>query len=151
MSDSLQSHGLYSPWNSPGQNTGVGSHSLLQGIFPTQGLNPGLLHCRQILYWLSHKGSPSTMQVVMKTVCAQSLSRVQLLATLWMVVHQAPLSMGFSRHGVGCHFLLQGILPIQRLNLCLLHLQADSLPLSHKGSPNNSLVTFMFICCIINI
>ena len=41
-----------------GQNTGVGSHSLLQGIFPTQGLKPGLPHCRQILYQLSHKGSP---------------------------------------------------------------------------------------------
>ena len=55
MSDSLQPHGLYSPWNSPGQNTGVGSLSLLQGIFPTQGLNPGLLHCRWTLYQLSHK------------------------------------------------------------------------------------------------
>ena len=44
----------YSPWNSLGQNTGVGSHSFLQGIFPTQGLNPGLLHCKQILYHLSH-------------------------------------------------------------------------------------------------
>ena len=59
MSDFLQAHGLYSPWNSPGQNTGVGSHSLLQGIFPTQGSNPGLLHCRQILYQLSHKGKYS--------------------------------------------------------------------------------------------
>jgi len=56
VSDSLQPHGLYSPWNSPGQNTGVGSHSLLQGIFPTQGSNPGLLHCRQSLYCLSHQG-----------------------------------------------------------------------------------------------
>ena len=55
MSDSLRSHGLYSPWNSPGQNTGVDSLSFLQGIFPTQGLNPGLPHCRQILYQLSHK------------------------------------------------------------------------------------------------
>ena len=45
VSNSLQPHGLYSPWNSPGQNTGVGSLSLLQGIFPTEGLNPGLLHC----------------------------------------------------------------------------------------------------------
>ena len=45
VSDSLQPHVfLYSPWNSPGQNTGVGSLSLLQGIFPTQGSNPGLLH-----------------------------------------------------------------------------------------------------------
>ena len=58
VSDSLRPHGLYSPWNSPGQNTGVGSLSLLQDIFPTQGSNPGLLHCRQILYQLSHKGSP---------------------------------------------------------------------------------------------
>ena len=48
----------YSPWNSPGQNTGVGSLSLLQGIFPTQELNQGLLHCRQILYQLSYQGSP---------------------------------------------------------------------------------------------
>ena len=57
MSDSLRPHGL-SPWNSPGQNTGVGSLSLLQGIFPTQGSNSGLPHCRRILYQLSHKGSP---------------------------------------------------------------------------------------------
>ena len=57
MSDSLRPHELYSPWNSLGKNTGVGSHSLLQGIFPTQGLNLGLLHCRQILYHLGHKGS----------------------------------------------------------------------------------------------
>ena len=54
----LQSCGLYSSWNSPGQNTGVGSLSLLQQIFPTQGSNPGLPHCKQILYQLSHKGSP---------------------------------------------------------------------------------------------
>ena len=45
------------PWNSPRKNTGVGCHSLLQGIFPTQELNWGLLHCRQILYRLSHKGN----------------------------------------------------------------------------------------------
>ena len=56
---SLWPHGLYSPWNSSGQNAGVGSHFLLQGIFPTQELNPGFLHCRQILYQLNHKGSPS--------------------------------------------------------------------------------------------
>ena len=51
-------HGLFSPWNSPGQNTRVVSLSLLQGIFPTQGLNPGLPHCGWILYQLSHQGSP---------------------------------------------------------------------------------------------
>ena len=57
MSDSLWPHRLYSPWNSPGQNTGVGSLSLLQGIFPTQELNQGLLHCWWILYQLSYQGS----------------------------------------------------------------------------------------------
>ena len=58
VSNSLWPHGLYSLWNSPSQNTGVGSLSLLQGIFPTQGSNPGISHCRWILYQLSHKGSP---------------------------------------------------------------------------------------------
>ena len=53
-----------SPWNSPGQNTGVNSLSLLQGIFPTQGLNPGLPLCRWILYQLSHKGSPRILEWV---------------------------------------------------------------------------------------
>ena len=62
--DPLQPHGLQCPWNSPGQNTGMGTHSLLQGIFPTQGLNPGLLHYRRILYQLSHKGSPRTLEWV---------------------------------------------------------------------------------------
>ena len=57
MSNSLWPDGLYSPWNSPCQNTGMGSLSHLQGIFLTQGSNPGLLHCRPILYQLSHKGS----------------------------------------------------------------------------------------------
>ena len=52
------------PWTSPGQNTGVDSLSLLQGIFPTQGSNPGLLHCRRILYKLSHMGSPVIVEWV---------------------------------------------------------------------------------------
>ena len=102
MSNSLQPLGLYSPWNSPSQNTGVGSLSLLQRIFPeikprshtlqvdtwpakpqrkprntgvgslcllqqifpTQGMNPGLPHCRLILYQLSHKGSPRILEWV---------------------------------------------------------------------------------------
>ena len=65
MSNSLWPHGLdptrlLCPWDSPGKNTGVGSHFLLQGIFLSQGLNPGLPSCRQILYCLSHQGSPCT-------------------------------------------------------------------------------------------
>ena len=50
--------------SSPGQNTGVGSLSLLQGIFPTQGLNPDLPHCKQILFQLSYKGSPRILEWV---------------------------------------------------------------------------------------
>ena len=62
MSDSLLPHVLHSPWNSPGQNTGVGSLFFLQGILPSQGSNPGIPHCRQILYQLSHKGSPRILE-----------------------------------------------------------------------------------------
>ena len=72
MSDSLWPHGLYSPWNSLGQNTGVGSLSLLQGIFPTQGSNPGLPNCRQILYQLNHKGSTRILEWVAYPVSSGS-------------------------------------------------------------------------------
>ena len=63
VSDSLGPHRLYPsrllcPWNSPGKNTGVGCHCILQGNFLTQGSKLGLRHCRQILYHLSHQGSP---------------------------------------------------------------------------------------------
>ena len=58
VSSSVQPHGLYSPWNSPGQNTRVGSLSCLPWVFSTQGSNPGLPHRRQILYQLWNKGSP---------------------------------------------------------------------------------------------
>ena len=60
LSDSLQTQGLNNPWNSPGQNARVGSCSLLQGIFLTQGLNPGLPHRSWILYQLSLQGGPSS-------------------------------------------------------------------------------------------
>ena len=66
--NSLRPHGLYSPWNSPGQNTGVDSLSLLQGIFPTQGSNLGLPHCRQILYQLSHREALYTTSHCSNTV-----------------------------------------------------------------------------------
>ena len=63
MHNSLQTHGLQPaallcPWNSAGKNNGVGCPSLLQQILPTQGSNLGLLHCRQILFHLSYKGTP---------------------------------------------------------------------------------------------
>ena len=66
VSNSLRPHRLYPArllwsWNSPSKNIGVGIHSLPQEIFLTQGSNPGLPHCRQILYHLSHQGSPKSI------------------------------------------------------------------------------------------
>ena len=57
------------PWNSPGKNTGVGCHSLLQGIFPTQGSNLGLPHCRWILYHQSHQGIWDSLQIPGTLLC----------------------------------------------------------------------------------
>ena len=90
VSDSLLSHGLYGPWNSPGQNTGVGSLSLLQKIFPTQGLNPGLLHCRRILYQLSYQGSP--LVPLESHITSLSSSFFHSHATLlWVLLYLAEL------------------------------------------------------------
>ena len=113
VSDSLRPHGLYSIWNSPGQNNGVGSLSILQGIFPTQGLNPGLPHCRRILYQLNHK--------------VKSLSRVRLFGTPWTVAYQASLSIRFSRqeYWSGLPFPSAGDLPWPR----------NRTQVSCKGSP----------------
>ena len=69
MSNSLLPYGLYSPWNYTDQNTGEGSCSLLQGIFPTQGLKPGLLHCRQTLNQLSHQEDDAVK--VLHSICQQ--------------------------------------------------------------------------------
>ena len=92
MSEPLQPHGLYSPRNSPGQNTGVGSLSLLQGSFPTQGLNPGLPHCRQILYQLSHQGSPYKCLVQLSSVgqSCPTLCNPMNRSTSGLPVHHKP-------------------------------------------------------------
>ena len=95
MSNSLQRHGLYPakllcPWNSPGQNTGVGSHSFLLGIFPTRGLNPCLPHGRWILYCLRHEGSPKRNEVslihqpkIRPNIC------ILTFICIWMFLNQA--------------------------------------------------------------
>ena len=138
VSDSLQPHGLYRPWNSPGQNTGVGNLSPLQGIFPTQGLNPGLLHCRQILYQLSHKGSPSSLKAPMiglfiplrreKKKKKQLVHRKKPLfvthsvmadsATQWTELGRlfCPWDFPGMNTGMGCHSLLQWICLTQGSN-----------------------------------
>ena len=80
----LPPHGLYSPWNSPGQNPGVGSLSLLQGIFPTQGSNPGLPHGRWILYPLSHQGSPNIFIHLFKIFFLGVYSQIVLLNKIFI-------------------------------------------------------------------
>ena len=110
----------------PGNNTGVGSHSLLQGVFLTQGLNPGLLYCRQILYYLSYQ----VMSNSFATLC--------------------PWDFPGKNTRVGCHFLLQGIFPIQGLNLCLLYWQMDSLSLNHQESTVYSMLSAKTYTCILN-
>ena len=77
----LQLHGLQParvlcPWDFPGKNTGVGCHFLLQGIFQMHRLNPGLLHCRQILYHLSHKGSSGNVKDYTKMANGQSILKI---------------------------------------------------------------------------
>ena len=130
VSDSLWSHGLLPtrllhPWNFPGKSTGVDFHFLLQGIFWTHRLNPGLPHCRQSLYCLKVK-------VKMKSLC-----RVRLFATPWTIAHQAPPSMGFSRQECwsGLPFPSPGDLPHPGIEPRSPALQADALTSEPPGKP----------------
>ena len=113
-----------------------------RGISWIQGSKLGLLHCRQILYYLSHKGSPIYVSVYVCVCCmceCCELSHVPLFVThgpqgnsLWPTRLFCPWNFLSKNTGAGCHFLLQGSFPTQGLNLCLLHLQywqVDSLPL----------------------
>ena len=111
VSDSLLSHRLQPArllcsWDSPGKNknTTVGCHSLLQGIFQAQGSNSGLLHCRQILYYLSHQGNPTWPR--WQELMAEPDSNPSLLdlKVLWeqeplgLILPKQPLS-AFPQHG----------------------------------------------------
>ena len=88
VSDSVRPQGLQAarllcPWNSPGKNTRGGCHTLLQGIFPTQGLNPGLPHCRQKFYCLSYQGSPTHLLKVITNRKASEKRRY-----IYLYLHQ---------------------------------------------------------------
>ena len=97
VSNPLQPHGLYSPWSSPGQNTEVGSLSLLQGVFPTQESNQGLLHCKEILYQLSHQGSPGISVYI--TNLAYVTNLVRLIISL-LLFRCSVMSDCFRPHGL---------------------------------------------------
>ena len=143
---SLWPHGLeptrlLCPWDSPSKNTGVGCHFLLQGIFPMQGSNLSLLcllHCRQMLYHLSHQGEASYIidkaslsNLLLLLLLLSHFSRVQFFVTLWTVNHQTPLSMGFSRqeYWSGLPFSSPGDLPNPGIKPGSPVLQADALNL----------------------
>ena len=100
VSNSLQPPGLCSPWNSSGQYTGVGSLSLLQEIFPTQRSNPGLPHCKWILYQLSHKGSPRILEWVSQSLL-QCIFPTQELN--WGLLHYKRILYQLSYQG-SCFF-----------------------------------------------
>ena len=109
MSDSLRPHGLYPtrllrPWNFPGKSTGVGCHFLLQGIFPTQGSNLGLLHLRQTLYHLSHQEA-----VIMKYYLALKKKKKKRgmvpYATRWMSLEDIMLSQNGQSQKEKCAWL----------------------------------------------
>ena len=97
MSNSFQLHGLeptrfLCPWDSLGKNTGVGCHDFFfQGIFATQSLNPHLLHCRQILYSLSHLGNPRLYTFAF--CCCSVAKSCPTFATPWTAACQASLSL----------------------------------------------------------
>ena len=126
--------------DSPGKNTGVGCHALLQGIFPTQGSNPGLPHCRQIRYHLSHQGSPrilevSSLSLLQKIFPTQGLNPgfPHYRQILYHLNHQgSPRILEVSSLS-----LLQGIIPTQEIELGSPALQVDSLPVEPPGKPKS--------------
>ena len=94
---------LLCPWNSPTKNTGVGCHSLLQGLFPTRGLNLGLLHCRQILYHLSYQGGPNTIQYKNKSWKKKSDVLITLFAPYFCPSSRAKMLLSYKRRQVNLH------------------------------------------------
>ena len=87
---------LLCPWNFPGKNTRLGCHSFLQGIFPTQGSNLGLLHCRQVLYHLNHQGSPGWCWAELNTISA-SISLCIWGCKLWTLWETISYSSVYSK------------------------------------------------------
>ena len=127
---------LLCPWDSPGKTTGVGCHFILQGSFPTQGLNTCLLHWQAGSLPRSQQGLHGTKikRMISEVKVTQSC---QTLATPWTVAHKGPLSMGFSRQDYwsGLPFPSPGDLPDPGIEPMTPALQADSLPTELGGKP----------------
>ena len=119
-------------WDSPGKNTGIGCHFLFQGIFLTQGSNLILLRCRQILYNLSHPGSP-----LLRSSSVQSLSHVWLFTTPWIAARQASLSITISRTSLKL-MSIESVMPSSHLILCPPLLLLSPIPPSIRVFSNDS-------------
>ena len=124
-------------------NTGVGCHFFLQGIFPTQGSNPGLPHCRQTLYCLSYQGDTNTMLWKGRKRTVLAICPSYLILLLWgppklEINHLISMDIKIPTQDCwsGLPFLPLGIFLIQRSSPRLLHWQVDYSPLSHLGSPS---------------
>ena len=120
--------------SSLGKNTGVGCHALLQGIFPTQGLNSCLLNCRWILYHLSHQGSPISSN---QFSSVQSLSPVRLFATSCIAARQASLSITMSQSSLKLTSIYL-VMPSSHLILCCPLLLLPPIPPSITVFSNES-------------
>ena len=105
VSSSLRSHGLYNPWNSPGKNTGVGCHFLLQGIFLIQGSNPGLPHCRQFLYCMSYQGSCGPLPGAVSFIQASKEESIGKSSRQTVVTGRSNIILKVTTHHI-CHTLL---------------------------------------------
>ena len=142
MSDSLRPHGLYPtrllrPWDFPGKHTGVGCHFLLQRIFLTRGSNPGFLHCRQMLYRLSHREAPKHSLRSVQFSSVQLFSRVRLFATPWIAARQASLSITNSRSSLQL-MCIESVMPSSHLILCRPLLLLAPIPPSIRIFSNES-------------
>ena len=137
-------------WNSPGKNTGVGSLSLLQEIFPTQRLNPSLLHCRRILYPQRHQGSPNLFIVGQREREKECVCVCVGVKSCAALCNPMDCSLpGSSNQRIFQASILEwvaisysrGYFLIQESNPCLWHLlhwQVDSFPAAPSGKPKNS-------------
>ena len=124
VSSFLKPHGLYSPWNSSGQNTEVGSPSLLQGIIPTQGSNPGLPHCRRFICFPGGSAGKEKGNVYDSLECRSVEVNCQDMAKYWMEGVVSKIT-GFCAQG-------PGMKDQEKLSLSLLkNLQPLSLLIEH--------------------
>ena len=108
---------LFCPWISLGKNIGMSCHFLLQGIFLTQGSNPGLLHCRQMLYPLSHAGMYPEETIIEKDTCTKRLTAALFtIARTWKQPRCSSADKWIRKCGTYTQWSITQLLKIMHLN-----------------------------------